>query len=190
MESPEQERRKWDSKYRDPRYQEQPPDPWLIERCSPLIAGSALDLAGGAGRHALWLASHGWKVLLSDISNAGLELAQRQAAEQHLVLSMRCETAAETIVWAQQTARIFDLICVFWFLERELLPMLPELLAPGGVLLYRTFTSAHSRFSGKPVPAWALAPGELGNAFPPLRTLHCQEESGVASFMGRRDQMV
>jgi tellurite methyltransferase len=190
IETPRQERHKWDGKYRDPHYRDQPPDPWLIERVSLLAAGSALDLAGGAGRHALWLATRGWQVLLSDLSSAGLALARRHAAERQLALEVRCEAAAKTVDWGRQTARTFDLICVFWFLERETLPILPELLAPGGLLLYRTFTSAHARFTGKPAPAWAFEPGELGRGFPSLVTLHSREENGVASFAGRRGSMV
>jgi len=40
---------------------------------------NALDLAGGGGRHAIWLARQGWEVTLIDISETGVEQARQKA---------------------------------------------------------------------------------------------------------------
>ncbi|MEU4347906.1 class I SAM-dependent methyltransferase [Streptomyces sp. NPDC023838] len=44
----------------------------------------ALDLGAGAGRHALWLARHGWRVTAVDFSASALESTRRQAAAEEL----------------------------------------------------------------------------------------------------------
>ncbi|MFF1481200.1 class I SAM-dependent methyltransferase [Streptomyces sp. NPDC058301] len=44
----------------------------------------ALDLGAGAGRHALWLARHGWRVTAVDFSASALESTRRQAAADEL----------------------------------------------------------------------------------------------------------
>src|SRR5207302_9542298 len=62
------QRARWDIKYEQGLPSLTEPDPFFIsayERfVSPSLAkpGVALDLAGGLGRHALWLASRNWRV--------------------------------------------------------------------------------------------------------------------------------
>src|SRR5450755_991540 len=79
------ERERWNRKYGEA------PGAWMVsdsflpwafsEYILPLFprAGSALDLAGGAGRHAIWLAKQGWEVTLIDISETGVEQARQNA---------------------------------------------------------------------------------------------------------------
>lgn len=180
------DRERWNAKYLAGEAQPADPDPLLVESCSSLAAGTALDLAGGAGRHALWLARQGWQVVLTDISAEGLAIASRRAAEAEVPLTMRCESVEETIAWAGAAARRFDLVVVFWFLAREQFPALPELLAPGGRLLYKTFTADNARFAGRKPPSFALRPGELRTAFPGLETALFREENGVAELVALR----
>jgi SAM-dependent methyltransferase len=57
--------------------------------------------------------------------------------------------------------RRFDGIIVTNYLWRPLMSLLPDLLAPAGMLLYETFARGHERF-GKPTnPDFLLTSGEL-----------------------------
>jgi 2-polyprenyl-3-methyl-5-hydroxy-6-metoxy-1,4-benzoquinol methylase len=179
-----EDRERWNAKFLSGDAQSTEPDPLLVEIATPLAPGRALDLAGGAGRHALWLAQHGWNVVLSDISDQGLAIAARRATETDIHLTIRRESAAETMAWAS-ASEPFDLIVVFWFLLREYLAALPALLSPSGLVVDKTFTSEHARFATGDSPHYALHPGELQTAFPTLDTILYRETNGVAELVAR-----
>jgi tellurite methyltransferase len=180
------DRDRWNTKFLAGEGQLTEPDPLLIEACSALAPGAALDLAGGAGRQALWLAQRDWRVTLADVSDEGLTLARQRAENSGVSLALRRESAAETIAWASQPGQPrFDLITVFLFLMREQFGALPGLLAPGGTLVYKTYTSDHPRFTEGHSLRYALDPGELAAAFPALETVLSRETSGIAEFVGR-----
>jgi tellurite methyltransferase len=184
------DRDRWNAKFLAGEGQLTDPDLLLTEACSGLAPGAALDLAGGAGRHALWLALRGWSVTLADVSDEGLALAARKAEETGVALTIRREPAADTVAWARQSGSPrFDLITVFLFLMRDEFPALPGLLAPGGTLVYRTYTSDHPRFTRGHSLRNALHPGELAAAFPALETVLSREAAGIAEFVGRRLRM-
>jgi len=180
------DRERWNAKFLRGEAQSLEPDPLLIEACSDLVPGRALDLAGGAGRHALWLARRGWSVTLADVSDEGLAIAAHRAAEAGLTLELRRESAAETLAWAH--SQPLDLIVVFWCLLRDEFPALLCALAPGSVLVYKTYTSAHSRYNEDHSLSTALNPGELRTAFPDLETILSRESQGVAELIARRNQ--
>lgn len=183
------DRDRWNAKFFAGEAQSPEPDPLLIEACSGLAPGSALDLAGGAGRHTLWLAKRGWRVVLTDVSDEGLALAAKRLAGVGATLTSRREAVGESIAWALGNQdggeHRFDLIVVFWFLAREHFTALPGLLKPGGLLVYKTYTSDHPRFTEGHSLRNALNPGELGGAFPALETVLSREAGGVAELVAR-----
>jgi 2-polyprenyl-3-methyl-5-hydroxy-6-metoxy-1,4-benzoquinol methylase len=183
---PFDERKHWNAKYAAGEGRDTEPDLLLTAACAAIRPGVALDLAGGTGRHAIWLAERGWRVTLADISNEAIALAEQRLLERSLLIPCRCEAAAETVAWAKRESLYFDLIAIFWFLERPLFSALAELVAPGGLVIYKTFTSEHIRFHGKDAPAYTLRPNELRTAFPPMETLKFREEDGVAELVARR----
>jgi SAM-dependent methyltransferase len=60
------------------------PNRWVAREAAGLRPGSALDLACGEGRNALWLAGRGWRVTAVDFAAVavakGVELARRVPA--------------------------------------------------------------------------------------------------------------
>lgn len=190
------ERERWNAKFRAGEAQMSRPNALVVEACIGLKPGRALDLAGGAGRHAIWLAERGWRVTLADISDEGLAVARRRAEAAGIAaageeasqpegsIATRREAAAETVAWARPAER-FDLIVVTRVLLRELFGDLAKLLAPGGTLVYMTYTSEHARFAGGKSTQYALRPGELRAAFPGLMTILYREEEGEAGLVAR-----
>jgi SAM-dependent methyltransferase len=178
------DRERWNTKFLAGEAQSVEPDPLLVEVCANPTPGRALDLAGGAGRHALWLAQRGWHAVLSDISDEGLAIAEKRAEEAGVALTLRREPAAETLAWASDSER-FDLIVVFWCLLRDQFPALPSLLTPGGLLVYKTYTTEHVRYTEGHSLQTALDPGELRAAFPALNTIRYRETNGVAELVAR-----
>lgn len=179
------EQERWNAKFIAGEAQSLQPDPFLIEVCSSLKPGRALDLAGGAGRHAVWLAQRGWNATLADVSDEGLAIAAKRAEEAGVTLTLRREEAAETLAWS--VGHPFDLIVVVWCLLRDQFPALPSALAAGGALLYKTYTSDHPRYADGHSLRTALHPGELGTAFPELKTVLYREANGVAELVARSE---
>lgn len=193
------ERERWNAKFLAGEAQRTDPNRLVVEACSGLKPGRALDLAGGAGRHALWLAERGWRVTLADVADEGLAVARKRAAEAGIPIAqdqgggepeagsiaMRREAAEATVEWARAEGKRFDLIVVVRVLLRELFPDLPRLLAPGGTLVYMTFTSEHARFAEGKSTRYALRPGALRGAFPALTTVVDREEDGEAGLVAR-----
>src|SRR6516162_6343047 len=83
----------WDRRYDEGSHQSLTSDPFLASAYDQFVAlnlkyvGRALDLAGGVGRHALYLAERGWVVTLMDISEVALHRARRMAEQREVHIS-------------------------------------------------------------------------------------------------------
>jgi 2-polyprenyl-3-methyl-5-hydroxy-6-metoxy-1,4-benzoquinol methylase len=183
----------WDKKYSERSHSSLEPDPLLLraydEFLSGTAPGSALDVAGGVGRHAIWLAQRGWRVTLMDISEVGIKKTEENARQTLTAASITTEV--RDLNTAQDLGREqYDMVLVFLFLQRELFPALTAALKPGGHLIYKTYTTEQQRFAGGPGhPRFLLQPNELLHAFPSLRVLHYHEtvqEKGVAELVARK----
>ena len=51
------------------------PNQWVEQVADGLAPGRDLDLAGGEGRNALWLAARGWQATVVDFSQVALDRA-------------------------------------------------------------------------------------------------------------------
>ena len=189
----EDERESWNQRYSEGSHAEFEPDPFLLKAYDQIIhplfpkGGTALDLAGGMGRHAIWLAELRWKVTVVDISAVAFEKAQRKAEERgvkidFLVRDLRSFDPGE---------EKYDLVLVFFYLQRDLYPALVKALKPGGLLVYTTYTEEHKTKHAKTVrhPEYYLQENELLHTFLRLRVLHYREtveEKGVAELVAQK----
>jgi SAM-dependent methyltransferase len=165
------DREKWDGRWRA-RGAPGAPSPVLASLDAVLPrAGAALDVAGGAGRHALWLARRGLAVTLVDISPEALRLAAEAAAAAGLSL----ETLEVDLEAAPPPPGPFDAIVCFHFLDRRVYAALPSRLAPGGVLVVVHPTRLNLTRHPSPGPAHLVLPGELPTLFPGLEPLRVEE---------------
>jgi SAM-dependent methyltransferase len=136
----------WDEKYRsDARGREDAPTKLVVDIAEALAPGTAIDLACGAGRHALYLAKRGWAVTAVDGSETAIELVQLRSAERGL----------------QVHTQAADLIVIAYYLQRDLFAKVKEAARPGGVVV----AIAHTPEPGEEWSEKRAAPGELRRFF-------------------------
>jgi rhodanese-related sulfurtransferase len=146
------------------------PSPWLLANV-PLAPRGArtLDVACGRGRHALLLAGAGFAVRAVDRDGARIEALQTLGRRLRLPLDADVVDLERADVDLGDGA--WDLVLVFNFLHRPLFPALTRALAPGGLLLYETFTSGPRAPGREQAP---LSTGRTGQA-PPTSPDHLLE---------------
>ncbi|MBY0464578.1 MAG: class I SAM-dependent methyltransferase [Burkholderiales bacterium] len=147
------------------------PSAW-VTRWAHLLApgGRVLDLACGAGRHAHWLATLGYRVTALDRDVTALAALRADWPADAPYPANVIEADVENHPWPL-AGQQFDGIVVTNYLWRTLWPNLLAALAPGGIYIHETF--AHGNASvGKPSrPDFLLQPGELLQACTTLRTV-------------------
>ena len=175
----------------------------FVRELLPLLpTGPALDLACGAGRHTLLLAARQQEVTAVDSSSAGLETLERLARDAGLAVNRK--RSSEKIVASRQGVDLihadleqailgvgsFSLILCVQYLQRSLFGQMERALAPGGMLLFETYTRAQLEFTGGPKnPDHLLEQGELRTAFSSLRLLFYRElraGKGIASLIAQK----
>lgn len=134
------------------------PARFLTERAHLLPAGGrALDVAGGQGRNAIWLAERGFDVTLLDVSDVAIAGAEDAAVEAGVSLTaVRTEVTPEAI-----PAGPFDVVVVHHFLDRPVWAALPGALADGGVLFVCQPTERNLERHPRPSRRWLLAESEI-----------------------------
>ena len=177
-------REQWNERYRQGMHTLMEPDPLLFqlhdEFLAPLFpqAGRGLDLAGGTGRHAIWLAQQGWRMTLADLSDTATSMAASNATAMGVELDIETGPAAPLLASAASAGAGYDLIVVIQFLDRSLFPAIRAALKPGGLLLYKAHTLDHLHLGDGNGPRDAehlLQRQELLEAFAGMRVLYYQE---------------
>jgi tellurite methyltransferase len=187
------EREHWNQKYAElPSHWLEPDDflPWAFsEYILPAFprGGTALDLAGGAGRHAIWLAKRGWEVTLIDISDTGVEQARQNAGP----VASHIHFVVDDLTQFQATQTRFDVVMAFFYLKRSIFREIVETLKPGGLLIYKTHTVAQAKLAKGPKDkAHMLQQEELPKLASGLRVLHHREllaEKATAELVAMKE---
>lgn len=165
---------RWDNRYAQLKPSERPAISPLLAAWLPQLPdqGYGLDIAAGAGRHSLALARHGLRVDALDISLVGLRLLQAQLEPDLPICPLVLDLSQG---WLPE--RGYQVIVNFFFLERRIWPAMIERLAPGGWLIFETYTVAQLLQPGRRVHRreFLLEAGELRTAFQALQISHYQE---------------
>ncbi len=124
----------WDARYAEKQQWSAEPNPVVAELCADLAPGTAVDLAAGEGRHALWLAARGWRVTAVDFSAVGLDRGRATWHGPDVLWSV-----ADVTTWTAAEASL-DLVLVAYLHLPEpettdLLTRAVGWLRPGGHLL-------------------------------------------------------
>ena len=155
--------RDWDRHYSEAANLDLTPAPLLVELADKLPPGRALDLACGAGRNAIYLARLGWRVTAVDASPVAIRMVREKAPNIDARLANL--EAGEFVI----ERGAYDLICDFFYLQRDLFPAIRDGIRPGG-----TFAGAIHLADGAP-HRFVLNPGELRNEFADWKILFYSE---------------
>jgi len=128
----------WDHRYSGEQLWSGNPNASLVAEATGLTPGRALDVGAGEGGDAVWLATRGWQVTASDISQRALDRVEGEAGRRGL--SVRCLRADANALDAFEPAA-FDLVTAHY----ASIPRTPDdrgmrnlldAVAPGGRLLF------------------------------------------------------
>ena len=185
----------WDARHRAVDESLPGPDPFLAE-ARPYLGvtevGSrhlrGLDVACGVGRHAVQMASWGIDTVALDFSAVALRLVASRATAAGYDLATRCLDLEDPAT--DLGDRAYDLVSVFNYLHRPLVPALKRCVRPGGILVYKTYTQEQRKFdSGPRNPAYLLHERELLELFAGFDHLVyrevCESEA-TAALIARR----
>lgn len=137
----------------------------FLDRVAELLPtqGRALDLAGGAGRNALWLASRGLEVTVCDKSAVGLELAAGRGLR----------TLQRDVEVEGPPPGPWDLVLIHHFLWR---PVFARLDTAWLVFVQPTTTNLERH--PRPSERFLLRPGEVQGLLAGFEVLHLEEDWG------------
>ena len=176
--------KKWEELYASGARPDRPPSAWIVDALAALPNALPLaDVAGGSGRHAIPAARAGHQVVLADFV---LEAVARARSNEARVQGV---VASASMLPLRRGA--FGVVVVAYFLDRSIFPDLVSLLAPGGYLVYETYTVAHFDLvqsglaRGPSTTAFLLQPGELRELAGPLNVVEYWEGE-VHDEAGRR----
>ena len=143
---------------------------WLDSRQGP--PGSALDLACGTGRNALYLAEKGYEVTAVDISPRAIKLAGEAAREKGLEINWIVADLDNYTIQGE-----YDIIVIsFLYVNKTMVPAIINAMKKGGILLCENHMfppSAAEEEARK--HRFHLKPGELPQLFEGLKAIRYEE---------------
>jgi len=162
----------WDERYASGKYCSAEPHKLLIEIADQLKKpAKALDLACGIGRNAIYLAEKGWHVTAVDRSSVGIEIAKQRAAEKAVEIDFLVADLEKGEFTIEDGA--YDLICDFYYLQRDLFPTMKTGVRTGGIIV----STIHIYGDAEEAGEFTLKEGELREFFRDFEILHYHETS-------------
>lgn len=155
--NPGRDRDHWNTRYGEQSWPVEP-SPWLVanEALLPSV-GAALDVAGGTGRNAIWLAQRGWTVTIADVSDVALAKASVRAGDDGLQVN----TLLVDLTVDPLPDGPWNLIALFHYLDRDVFAAIARALAPGGILIGSLATIRNLERNPRPPLPYLLETGEL-----------------------------
>ena len=147
---------------------------WVLRFVGLVPAGGpVLDLACGGGRHTRLFVGRGHPVTAVDRDLAGIADLTGTAG-----LEPVCADLEDGGPWPLPGRR-FAAVVVTNYLHRPLLPRLPGLLQPGGLLIYETFAVGNEAYGRPANPDFLLRRGELLDVLRPALDIVAYEHGLV-----------
>lgn len=194
------DRARWNARYKGVTPHVRPPE--ALRRLAEFLpdAGLAIDLAGGTGGGALFMAARGLPSVVVDVSDVAISQAGQQAARAAApVSSLRLDiaeaTMADLLSDPALTTLIGDqavagsgaevgagvgIVTCFHYLQKRLLRSVADGLPPGARFMAAIATTINLERNERPSARFLLKPGELRRLVAPdgedrLTVLHDEE---------------
>lgn len=170
--------RDWDERYGEkPLLWSKGPNRFVAEELGDLTPGSALDVACGEGRNAVWMAEKGWEVTGVDFSPVALERAREMADDREVEVDW---VEADILDW--DPGRRFDLVLVAYvhlpLQERSaLMQKAVSWVAPGGYMFLVGHDVSTVGVSGPPNRDLLWDPERAEEAAGTLRVIKSERRS-------------
>lgn len=149
--------------------------------------GLALDYACGLGGNGVFLAEEGFEVNAWDLSSVAVEKINKYSKEKNRNIK------AQQIDLENNPPHIhdrFDVIVVSYFLHRETMRTLYDMLKDGGVLLYQTFSGNQLDGAGPSREEFRLKRGELLEKFHDMELLFYREDQSFNDRLNYRKDSI
>ena len=165
----------WDSRYEEkPLLWSEGPNRFVAEDLVGLSPGTALDVACGEGRNAVWLAGQGWDVTGVDFSAVALGRAEAMASRAGVEAKW---INADVTTW--EPPGPFDLVLVAYVHfsapdRMELMRRATGWVAPGGRLYLVGHDRSTAGISGPPDPDLLWDPESATSAAAPLEVVFAE----------------
>jgi SAM-dependent methyltransferase len=140
----------------------------LVRRAANL--GPVLDLACGSGRNGLYLARQDIPVVFADVRAQALDEVAAALGEQSTARLWQVDFEQDGT--EPLAGERFGAILVFRYLHRPLMPAIVDAIAPGGLVVYETFTVEQARHGRPKNPDFLLRRDELPGYFRGWQVLH------------------
>ncbi len=162
---------------------------FLVDNLALVPRGSALDIAMGSGRNAVYLAELGFEVDGVDISPERIANALELAHQAGVTIKA---SVADLEDGYRIQKEAYDLIICFYYLYRPLLSEIKTGLRPGGMLIYETYIVDQAQWGKPQNPDHLLGHNELLRSFADLRCLRYREgvispRKAIASILAQKD---
>ena len=191
----DEDRKKWNARYRDNAYRERLYPSRIVESWLPkLPKGKALDIACGAGRNAIYLALNGYHVHAFDVSEVAISFAEHRAQEEGVSISWQVADIDHGL-----PSRVrYDLILMVRCVDLSIVRSACERLAPSGVILVENHLQINDpplRLCGPSSPLYRVSPGSMMSAVKGLESFFTYEgiieepdgsHSAVAQVIARK----
>ncbi|MBK8503542.1 MAG: methyltransferase domain-containing protein [Saprospiraceae bacterium] len=152
-------KKKWNDRYLTKSNDQLEPELFLVEHLAYFKPGSVLDIACGDGRNSIFLAQRGFKVISLDFSEVALNHLIKIADEKNLgIETIELDLSREEGL--SKFKNIDNIMVIHFKLNEELLTQIPNLLNPGGLLLYYTYSLRQSEAGSFP-QGYCLKEAEL-----------------------------
>lgn len=181
----------WNKRYREGFYKGAITPHTLLTKFWPTIPGRHVaDIAMGNGRDALFLSEKGFFVTGLEGSIEAINITKNTMAQKGLVVYPVLGDARRL----PYGKGVFDCILVFYFLKKEIMDEMKDLLKKGGIFIYETFLKRQNDIDRPRNPDYLLDDGELIGYFRGFELLFYEEiienadgkKKAIARAIGRK----
>ena len=178
----------WNSVYKDKSIDDATPSDVLVinEHLLP-GRGKVLDFASGLCGNGIHLAKKGYDVSAWDLSDIAVKKINKYAVDNDLSLQAAIHDLENNL---PDIKNQFDIVIVSYFLHRESLRYLYDILKQGGLIFYQTFSGQQYKEQGPARDAFRLKQNELLNVFNDMQLLFYREDDKYSTGQGARQGQV